>query len=69
MTSVFLTLSSVTSTVLAPDSFLLTSAQGGIVAGSFVITRSLKFRIRVAAAQTNTFIVFSAKYIRYRCLS
>jgi len=33
----------------------------GIVAGFFVVTRTLKFRIRAAPAQMNAFVTFSAK--------
>ncbi|KAF8058518.1 hypothetical protein FPV67DRAFT_1522717 [Lyophyllum atratum] len=38
--------------------------EAGIVAGCFVVTRSLKFRIRAAPAQSNTTVVFSAKIDR-----
>jgi len=38
----------------------------GIVAGVTVVTRSLRFRIRVGPAQTKATIVFSAKYVMFR---
>lgn len=37
--------------------------KAGIVAGCFLVTRSLKFRIRAASAQTYMHITFSAKYV------
>ncbi|KAF8635326.1 hypothetical protein AX17_003945 [Amanita inopinata Kibby_2008] len=38
----------------------------GIVAGSYVLTRSLKFRVRVTPAQTTSHVVFSAKVRKWQ---
>lgn len=39
-------------------------SEAGIVAGCFIITRSMKFRIRAAPAQTLSTVIFSAKIDR-----
>ncbi|KAJ3782395.1 hypothetical protein GGU10DRAFT_275605 [Lentinula aff. detonsa] len=47
-------------TVIVNERF--TRYQVGIVAGYFIITRTLKFRIRAAPAKNYTHVSFSAKY-------
>lgn len=44
---------------------LMKCGQAGIVAGFLIVTRALKFRIRVSPAQLQTIITINAKYFVY----